>query len=359
MPTDVLLQPEIMPLEGEKAPSVSARLSDTRTLDKPRLLPMRELAADVRAFSMVSESRAMGAVAWQWAVIGGTVAAFVLASPHLSWAAWIPLYLLALLTIATRQHAFLALVHEATHYRLSNHRAWNDFLSDFFCAFPVGMCTDVYRRLHFLHHQHTNTQNDPDWVGMHMDEDWHWPKDHAASIRLFAMDLVGLGAHKILFLLFIWSPLQAAVQKHVTLSRAERIRFLGFLALVVTSLTLSHGWGWFFLLWIVPLTTFFGALVRLRSVAEHLVCPSEHELNETRHVDATWFERMTLSPLNVNYHLAHHLFPSVPWYNLPKLQRRLQQEEVFRQQAKITTSYLGWKNGVVGEILKPRSTAQA
>jgi fatty acid desaturase len=329
------------------------RFPGVRKTDSPRLLPMKELAADVRSLSEVSDTRAIVSVARQWVVIALTVGAFIAVSPHLSWAALVPAYMAAILIIATRQHAFLALVHEGTHYRLSRNRAWNDFLSDFFCGFPVGMCTDVYRRRHLLHHQHTNTQDDPDWAGMHMDEDWHWPKDHIATAKLFALDLMGLAAPKILFLLFIWSPLQAAIQKHVSLTRAERIRFVSFLAITITGLSLSHGWGWFFLLWFIPMITFFGALVRLRSIAEHLVCPSENELNETRHVQATWFERLTLAPLNVNYHLAHHLFPSVPWYNLPRLQARMEQLEIFRQHAKITPSYLGWNRGVLGEILKP------
>jgi fatty acid desaturase len=29
---------------------------------------------------------------------------------------------------------------------------------------------------------------------------------------------------------------------------------------------------------------------------------------------------------NINYHLEHHLFPAVPWYNLPKLHRLLEPE---------------------------------
>jgi fatty acid desaturase len=27
--------------------------------------------------------------------------------------------------------------------------------------------------------------------------------------------------------------------------------------------------------------------------------------------------------INLNYHLEHHLFPGVPWYNLPKVHRIL------------------------------------
>jgi len=322
-----------------------------------RVLPLPELALEVRELSQISGGRALAAIARQWAVIVSTTALFVIFSPHLSWRLWLPAYLAACLVIATRQHAFLAIVHEGAHYRLLLNRRWSNFLSDFFCAFPVGMSTDVYRRLHLLHHQHTNTAEDPDWVGMQMQEDWHWPKDHLATAKLFAFDLLGLAAHKILLLLFMWSPWQAALHKHISLSWAERFRLIAFIMLVVTTLTITHFWGWFFLLWVVPICTFLGAMVRMRAVAEHLVCPSENELNESRHVDASLLERLTIAPLNVNYHLAHHLFPSVPWYNLPRLHARLQQLEVFHRQAKISTSYLSLKHGVLGEILKPTGSA--
>jgi fatty acid desaturase len=29
---------------------------------------------------------------------------------------------------------------------------------------------------------------------------------------------------------------------------------------------------------------------------------------------------------NINYHLEHHLFPGIPWYNLPKVHQLLQDE---------------------------------
>lgn len=314
---------------------------------------MRELAPEIRRLSEVSETISVVSTLRQWLILALCIGGFIALSPHLSWALWIPAYLVAITIVATRQHAFLTLIHEAAHYRLSRNRPWNDFLSDMFCAFPVGLCTDVYRRFHLLHHQHTNTEKDPDWVVMNAQEDWHWPKDHISTLKLFITDLLGLAAHKILLVLFFWSPLQGIINKQGRLSNVDRLKFITFAATTVTLLTLFHGWLWFLLLWVMPIVTIFGALVRLRAVAEHMVCPSKNELNESRHVEATWYERLTLAPFNVNYHLAHHLFPSVPWYNLPKLQARLEELEVFQQHAKITKSYLGVRHGVLGEILKP------
>ena len=345
---------EISPNVPNPVPETVEEFPGTRKTASNRILPLRELAAEVRQLSEISERTAFFALARQWLVIGLAISSFILLSASLPWALWVPVYLLTGLIVASRQHAFMALVHDGAHFRLVRNRPLNDFLSDFLCAFPVGMSTSVYRRLHLLHHQFTNTVEDPDWVGMHMHDDWHWPKDHVTTAKLFLFDLFGLAAHKIFFLLFMWSPWQAAVQEHVALTRPERVRLICFLGLSAVTLTLTHGWGWFFLLWVVPMATFLGAMVRMRSIAEHLVCPSENELNESRHVEATWFERLTVAPLNVNYHLAHHLFPSVPWYNLPQLHSRMERLDVFRQHAKVTPSYFSLSHGVLSEVMKPQ-----
>ena len=44
---------------------------------------------------------------------------------------------------------------------------------------------------------------------------------------------------------------------------------------------------------------------------------------------------------NLNYHLEHHLFPGVPWYNLPRLHALLA-DEYRRAGAFAHRSYLGF-----------------
>jgi len=46
----------------------------------------------------------------------------------------------------------------------------------------------------------------------------------------------------------------------------------------------------------------------------------------TRTVVARWWERLTVAPNYVNFHFEHHLAPTVPSYNLPRLHRWLQQQ---------------------------------
>ena len=50
---------------------------------------------------------------------------------------------------------------------------------------------------------------------------------------------------------------------------------------------------------------------------------------------------MEIASKNVWYHLDHHLYPSVPFYNLPLLHAKLKELTGFQERAHITKSYLG------------------
>lgn len=53
---------------------------------------------------------------------------------------------------------------------------------------------------------------------------------------------------------------------------------------------------------------------------------------------------------NENYHLEHHLYPRVPWYNLPELHRTLRADLV-AQGAPFIPSYFSFVRGVLSGSL--------
>jgi fatty acid desaturase len=184
-------------------------------------------------------------------------------------------------------------------------------------------------------------------------DDWHWPKDQIQAAKLFLQDILGLAAHKALYALILWSPARKFFYKRdLNFSSAEIFRIFAFYLTLLVSLLVFNLWLGFFLLWLVPSLSVLSFYTRYRALAEHMVVESEHELNKTRHVDPTLFERLILSPLHVNYHLTHHLFPSVPFYNLPEMHRILMRHETFRSHAHLTTSYWGLRRGVWAEVTK-------
>jgi fatty acid desaturase len=70
--------------------------------------------------------------------------------------------------------------------------------------------------------------------------------------------------------------------------------------------------------------TTFTLFLRLRSLAEHACMErTDDPLRNTRTTRANLLARATVAPLHVNYHLEHHLLPTVPWFRLPALARRL------------------------------------
>jgi fatty acid desaturase len=96
----------------------------------------------------------------------------------------------------------------------------------------------------------------------------------------------------------------------------------------------------FLLYWVVPLMTWLKVALRLRTIGEHYGIEYDHTLRQTRTTYPSLIERLLIAPKNIGYHLDHHLYPSVPFYNLPALHRELQQSEEFRSQAHLTRTYV-------------------
>lgn len=88
----------------------------------------------------------------------------------------------------------------------------------------------------------------------------------------------------------------------------------------------------------------------IRSVAEHFgELAYEDELSSSRTVQPNWLEKILIAPHQEGYHLEHHLYPGVPFYNLPKLHLLLMQTKVYQDKAHITKGYL---SGLLKELGK-------
>lgn len=102
------------------------------------------------------------------AVIGGTVWFYYFLLDH-GWSLWwsLPLTLLCILYVGAGQHRLATLTHEAAHYMLFRNRRLNEFVSEWFCMFPILGTTHSYRVQHLGHHQYPNDpERDPDWTQM-------------------------------------------------------------------------------------------------------------------------------------------------------------------------------------------------
>lgn len=290
---------------------------------------------DLKKLSVLQPGAVVAALALDWAVIAAAIALS-------SYFGEVWLYLLAIAVIAGRMHGLGVLTHEAAHFRFLKNRKMADAIADLLMAWPVMATIEGYRQNHLAHHQHTNTERDPDWAAKFGTTAFTFPQ------RAWVMSLNILG-----YLIAVNSlrDLAHILPRVARIKQTARYRLLrlGYYLGAASLITVLGIWKGFLLYWIVPYMTLFLLFLYVRSVAEHFGSMDyEEELGSTRTVVPYWWERCFFAPHNVNYHIEHHLFPGVPYCNLPKLNAALMRDEGYRAKAHITR---GYSTGLLRECL--------
>ena len=228
-----------------------------------------------------------------------------------------PLAAILLQTVA----AFMqfTVLHDGVHRSLlRGHPRLNDLVTSLAGAFLglVGIGA-AFRYAHFKHHRLTNEINDPDqWSGhgRFLTRPLHW-----ASADLY-YGVVILRDWSSIPLKERWSMIAGA---------------LPLLAVFAACVALGHGWD-AVLYWLVPARL---AILWLAFAFNYL--PHHPHQVEQRHnpYAATNVRRggeplMKWLFLYQNYHLIHHLFPSVPFYRYLKIWRQ-NETDFIRQGASV------------------------
>lgn len=216
--------------------------------------------------------------------------------------------LLAMPVIGTRYYALFIIGHDGMHRRLFR-RAWlNDLFNDVFIFAPIGAITRINCRNHLNHHKKLATGEDPD-------RHKHRSADKRDRLTLLAF-VTGLRSlHASLRNVFV-----GAEDAERPAYQPRDLAILALTqALLIGGLTWAIGfWAWP-LLWVLPVFAFMFLADNLRSFAEHAHPEPDEQADLHRLIsfEASLPERVLLAPMNMNYHAVHHLWPSIPYYNLP------------------------------------------
>ncbi len=310
----------------------------------------------LRELSKVSAIRGLASVGLSLGLIAGALTFYVLAPGPLS-------FLVAFVVVGTRQHALAILMHEAAHYLLLPNRKWNDRVSDWLCAAPLMLTTAAYRSIHFAHHKHTWTDQDPDLPLAN-----RFPVTKRSMLRKVLRDLsgsVGLKRHVGLARAFGGLSVKGSglegksVWAFTKTLLSNQYRYV-LMNLILLSVFAAVGRvEAYFLLWLLPSLTLFSLMLRLRSIAEHAAIDDpEDELRNTRTTLSPLWARALIAPHNVGYHLEHHLYQFVPQYRLPALHRALKEQGEL-DGAEISDGYLAvWKKATSATRDTPSEAAQ-
>ena len=270
---------------------------------------------ELRSFTKVRPLRSLLQVLMEWGAIIGAII--------LTDAFWHPvLYIVAVAWIGARMHALFIMMHEASHYNLTGKGWHNDIISDVLLAWPFFTTTNTFRENHFAHHARPNTIHDPD-MKVKGGRIWQFPKSGLELMLIAGAYLSGLAFPARV--ISVRHYLSASSKKPNPYMVLLRLAFYAVAIGLIVYFKLGMG---VLIYWFIPMTTWLSFISYLRSIGDHYAI-NEPEAGSmgTRTLKLNYFERLFFFPCHFTFHCEHHRYPAVPFYNLPKLHRRLRDVE--------------------------------
>lgn len=210
--------------------------------------------------------------------------------------------------VGSRQHAFFANQHEASHGHLSKIKWLNNGVATIFCSFPMGHNFQYFKEYHLMHHRFLNTDLDPSYVPVKNDPNWVFPMNKREFLLISLKDFLGLNYKVITIYESLYSRQSNSAMVFLT-----RFGFYFVLPLLCFILTKDFYYSILILLyWVVTKYTLLVWLIRMRTIAEHSG-PFLHG-EESRDIEGNWLEKFFIIPHHVGYHFQHHDRPDIPAY---------------------------------------------
>lgn len=281
--------------------------------------------AEMRLLSRQSDAMGWWLVAHCWGVIALAAWLYAIAPSVLT-------ALIAVIIVGGRQLGLAILMHEASHGMLFKSRRLNDWLGQALIAWPVVIDMTLYRKRHMAHHRFTRTEKDPENFLY-----TPFPVTRGSMARKILRDLTGLVFVRFHVGLFhyVWGERDGRWGR---LHAQYTGPLAANLALFGAALFADRVDIWL-VCWLLPMMTSYQLFLRIRNIAEHATVPNiENPLQNSRTTLANWFERATVAPYWVNYHIEHHLMPFIPCYRLADL-HRLMIREGYGDQMEICRGY--------------------
>ncbi|WP_460206185.1 fatty acid desaturase family protein [Scytonema sp. NUACC21] len=220
---------------------------------------------------------------------------------------------------------FLGAIHEGVHGCFGSSDRTNH-LAGVFWSTPVFINFTLYKYFHLKHHKYTNVPGDP---------------EQPEEIKVFSniWDYVLSFVRTSTFYILCWKmSVEACFGSFPDFIRSEKARRavqidnIALLLWLLLSATITYWWMEYALLFYwCPLIVSY-PMSFLTILPEHYGCTqsSDPQCN-TRTTSSNFFVRWVI--WYGNYHAEHHLYPSVPCYNLPHLHSLIGKHFTFQQRS--------------------------
>lgn len=237
---------------------------------------------------------------------------------------WIP----AAVLLGFVVFGFTVLLHEVVHRAVFRRRQGpGNRLLAWLYAVPSGLSPSQFERWHLDHHAELGTETDD-------------PKRHYLTPKLVRRWFKAFYFTPALFPIYFRAAAREAAHYPGELRarlRRERLAVTAVHLALVAAILLLGGWGVLLRLYVIPVFFVFPIAFTINRLGQHYdITPQD---------PAAWGTVIESNPvwdflfLWSSYHLEHHYFPAVPFYNLPALHRELQ--PIFARHPVRTRTYSG------------------
>lgn len=289
-------------------------------------------------FSKYSRYVAWLVVAWYVAQIVLAIVAgnFLLAQP-LS-VVGVTLMVLTAIFIGTRLRGLNNMVHECSHYTLSDHRSDNVVLGSL-CASILTGCFHQYKKEHLSHHAHLGDYElDLDLKGI-KDFRLHEPLTTANVIRHLTNPLLGRHLRQ-------YSGVNLSAKDGVFFQCFKIVLLVAILVFAIFQPLTAI----FFVL--IPWFYIFPTINYWTDCLDHAgIVAAGNEMEASRNVLIPRPLRFLLFPRNDCFHLVHHLFPLVPARHLESAHDALSEDAAYQEQRLAVQpthrAVTGFLNGII------------
>jgi fatty acid desaturase len=222
--------------------------------------------------------------------------------------------------------SIVTFMHDCTHNVLFQTR-WKNWVFGLFSMIPLIVTFISFKEDHLEHHRYNRSSKDPDAFTM-------GKRTILDFVLFYAYILVG-GVLTIIQFTLIY-PLQRFNRRQWLIHGAEILLRVVVLGGVIVWTSHRGVLSQFLSVWLIP-AYIFSLFNSVRFIAEHYETPwNEGQLLGTRTIISNQAHSFFWN--NINYHIGHHVYPGVPWYNLQKLHTALS-PELARANAVVDSGY--------------------
>tara|TARA_R110000868_G_scaffold132380_2_gene343129 strand:- start:56711 stop:57661 length:951 start_codon:yes stop_codon:yes gene_type:complete len=293
--------------------------------------------SDLQDLLQKSDLKAFSILIFNWLVIALCFGA-VMYFPY--WWIW-PL---SAFVLGGRILGLAILMHDCAHDAFFKTKGLNRFFGKWFCAAPVLADLDRYRTYHLEHHRTAGSDADPDrpnYIG--------YPVSVKSFKRKMLRDLFGITGFKLTLLILKMNAGTVKYQLSYDGSKTAQVALSTQIKNICINLgpsllihfVAAYFLGTYYLLFWLSWLSFYMVFSRIRNAAEHGATINTNDLNpllNTRTTLAHPWERLSVAPNYVNYHLEHHLLPAIPSYHLGRFHKLLMHKKVLSG-SKVASGY--------------------